>query len=188
MRLSNLDVGALSPTQQSVLDQIQQGPRGASSMSNGLVGPFSVWVRAPSIGGATQALGAAVRFESSLPDHVREVAICTVGVYHRAKFEFAAHRKIAIEAGVDAEALERLRNGSDPAFSGAEFIAYQIATQLLNDHRINPELYQQAITEFGEESLIELVTTVGYYCLVSHTLNAFEVPLSDGMVDPFPDE
>jgi 4-carboxymuconolactone decarboxylase len=186
MRLPKLDVADLNPAQQAVLDQIQQGPRGASGKHTGLVGPFGVWVRAPTVGGATQALGAAVRFASSLPADVREVAICTVGVYHRAKFEFAAHREMAVAAGVDANALDRLRDGQDPAFSGAEGIAHQIAVQLLNDHRLETDLYQRALEEFGEEGLIELVTTVGYYCLVSLTLNAFEVPLGDRMIDPFP--
>jgi hypothetical protein len=35
--------------------------------------------------------------------------------------------------------------------------------------------------------MIELVATIGYYCLISLTLNAFEIPLEPGMKDPFPE-
>jgi hypothetical protein len=47
---------------------------------------------------------------------------------------------------------------------------------------------EAGVSEFGEESMIELVLTVGYYCLICHTLNTFQVPLEPGMEDPFPGE
>ncbi len=39
----------------------------------------------------------------------------------------------------------------------------------------------------GEEQMIELVMTVGYYCLISHALNAFQIQVTDQMTDLFPD-
>jgi 4-carboxymuconolactone decarboxylase len=48
--------------------------------------------------------------------------------------------------------------------------------------------YVAACDTFGETGLIELVGIIGYYCMVSLTLNAFEVSLTDGMEDPFPDD
>ena len=83
-RLGKLDESALDAAQRAVLESIRQSPRGSST---GLRGPFGVWVRAPDIGGPTQALGAVVRFGTSLADNVREVAICTVGHHYRARFE-----------------------------------------------------------------------------------------------------
>lgn len=188
MRLPPLDAGALSPARKAVYDAIQQGPRSSGGRQVGMAGPFGVWVRAPRVGGAIQALGTAVRYESTLAANVREVAICTVGMFYRARFEFAAHRRLAVEAGVDDAKLECLRTGRDPGFAADEDVAWRVAVELLNEHRISDALYAEAHAAFGEEGLIELVTTVGYYCLVSHTLNAFEVPLGEGMTDPFPGE
>ena len=128
----------------------------------------------------------AIRFGATLPDNVREVAICTVGLYYRARFEFAAHYAIALKAGVSAEKLDRLRDGEVPGFEHGEAIAWRVATALLEDHRLDDALYGQALAALGEEQLIELVQTIGYYCLVSHTLNAFDVPLNEGMPDPWP--
>ena len=39
---------------------------------------------------------------------------------------------------------------------------------------------------FGEAGLMDLVATVGYYGMVSMTLNVFEVTLPEGEKDPLP--
>jgi hypothetical protein len=41
-----------------------------------------------------------------------------------------------------------------------------------------PELtYRQAVDAFGESGAAELIYLVGLYCLVSCTLNGFDVPV-----------
>ncbi len=184
-RLPPLDVDDLKPEQREVLDAIRRGPRGARI---GLVGPFDVWVRAPRIGQAVQSLGAAARFATTLSENVKEVAICTVGAHYRARFEFAAHSRMAVAAGVTPAVVEAIRAGAEPSFErDDEALAYRLARALVTTHRIDDDSYRQAERTFGEQALIELVTIIGYYCLVSLTLNAFEVPLTDAMTDPFPD-
>lgn len=187
MRLPELNEGDLNAEQREVLTAIQDGPRKRQHGKIGLVGPFAVWVRAPKIGFATQALGAAARFGSSLPENVKEVAICTVGAFYRAKFEFSAHARLAVSAGVSSQAVEQLRIGAAPELEGGEAIAHQVAKALIRQHQLDEATYAAAFAEFGESGLIELVGIIGYYCMVSLTLNAFEVPLVDGMEDPFPD-
>jgi 4-carboxymuconolactone decarboxylase len=188
MRLQEIQEADLSPEQLAVLRAIQSGPRKQQHGSIGLVGPFSVWVRAPKIGLPTQALGAAARYESDLPESVKEVAICTVGAFYRAKFEFAAHARLAAQAGVAKAAIEKLRLGQEPQLDGGEALAHAVARELVTGHRIDDATYVAACDTFGETGLIELVGIIGYYCMVSLTLNAFEVPLTDGMEDPFPDD
>jgi len=184
-RLSPLTEAELTPEQKAVLEAIESGPRG----TRGLVGPFGVYARAPGIGFAAQALGAAVRFKAaSLTENVKEVAICTVGAFFHSKFEFAAHADLARKAGVDDAIVEALRTGAAPAFADArEAAAHRITAALLREHRLDDELYAEGRDLLGETGMIELIATIGYYCLVSLTLNTFEVPLRDGMTDPFPD-
>ena len=183
-RLSELNTDALNDAQRLVLKSIESGPRG----SMGLVGPFGIWVRSPTIGQMVQSLGATVRFETSLAEDVKEVAICAVGTHYHAKFEFAAHQRLARQAGVSEAVIEALRLGTDPQFDSPTLSAsYRIARRLLNDHRLDDETYSVGIDVFGENGLIELVNVIGYYCLVSLTLNAFEVPITANMTDPFPD-
>jgi 4-carboxymuconolactone decarboxylase len=188
MRLSPIDRDNLTPEQNAVLNTIEAGPRGEGRPGIGLIGPFGAWVRAPSIGDPVQALGSAIRFGTSLPENVKEVAICTVGAYYRSRFEFSAHRALAIRAGVAAEHLDQLIAGEEADFSGTELIAHTIASQMLNQHGLLDETYQTGLTAFTEAGMIELVTTIGYYCLISLTLNSFQIPLEPGMTDPFPDQ
>jgi 4-carboxymuconolactone decarboxylase len=187
MRLTEMTKQDLDRNQRVVFDEIEQGPRGRGRTDIGLSGPFGVFVRQPGIGGPAQALGAAIRFQSGLPENIKEVAICTVGAFHRARFEFAAHQQLALQAGVDEACLEQLRTGEAADFVGDEAVAHRIASQLLNEHRIEATTYADGQERFGEHGMIEIVMTVGYYCLISHTLNAFEIPLSETMVDPFPE-
>lgn len=187
-RLSPLTEAELDDEQRAFLDRLNQGPRAARHGRIGLVGPFGVWARAPHVGEPVQALGAALRFETSLPENVKEVAICTVGAFHRARFEFAAHRRLALRAGVSEAAIDRLQAGRVPDLEGDEEVAHALTDELLRSHRPSQETFDRALEAFGQSGLIELVTLVGYYGLVSYTLNAFDVDLAEGMVDPFPDD
>ena len=183
-RLAPLAEADLTPAQRAVFDAIQGGPRG----NMGLVGPFGVYVRAPGVGNAAQALGAAVRFNTALAENVKEVAICTVGAFFHSRFEFAAHAELANKAGVAESVIEALRVGATPRFEDArECVAHRVAAALLREHRVNDALYAEGLSLLGETQLVELVATVGYYCLVSMTLNMFQVPLRPGMTDPFPE-
>lgn len=105
MRLAPIEREQLNQQQQEVLNNIEQGPRGNGRPGIGMVGPFGAWVRSPDVGGSVQALGSAIRFGSSLPENIKEVAICTVGAHYRSKFEFSAHRRLAIQTGVDESTL-----------------------------------------------------------------------------------
>jgi 4-carboxymuconolactone decarboxylase len=183
-RLPEVDTTALTDEQQRLYESLMSRPEVAAL---GLVGPFGVWMHAPELGLAMSRLGGHVRFTSSLAPNVTEVAICTTGAFHHAKFEFAAHRGLAIRAGVDEAAVDRLGAGEDPGFEGDEAAAHAVATEILRDHRVSDATYADAEARFGPRGMVELLTTVGYYCLISTLLNGFDIPLVDGMADPFPD-
>ncbi|HIG42969.1 MAG: hypothetical protein ABGY96_30255 [bacterium] len=186
MRLSPIDRNNLNEAQQTVLEAIERGPRGNARPGIGMIGPFGAWVRAPSVGGAAQALGAAIRFGSSVPENIKEVAICTVGAHFKSKFEFSAHKRLGMQAGLNETQLNQLRDGESPTFEGDEMISYRIASEMLETHGITDQTYKAGVDAFTETCMIELVTTIGYYCLISLTLNSFQIPLEDGMEDPFP--
>jgi 4-carboxymuconolactone decarboxylase len=187
-RLTPLDRDALTPEQRALVEAVEHGPRAARHGSIGMAGPFGVWLHAPTLGDAAQRFGAVVRFGTTLPEHVKEVAICTVGAHFKARFEFAAHAPLAIAAGVDPAAIEAIRCGRQPALSDpAQALAHEITRTLLDAHRLSDTQYRDARAVFSEAELVELVTVIGYYCQISLTLNAFEVPLTPGMADPFTD-
>ncbi len=182
-RLPDLDPDDLSEPQQRLYASLQNRPE---IRANGLVGPFAVWMHAPDLGAPMATLGAGIRFQASLQATATEVAICTTGVFYGASFEVAAHRPLAIAAGVDEEALDRLAAGGEPGFEGDDALAHAVADELLRTHTISEATFQAATDRFGHQGVVELTTTVGYYALNALLLNAFEIPLAPGMDDPLP--
>jgi len=184
--------GALTEAQQRVYDAIAGGPRATST--NGLIkadgslaGPFNAWVHAPHIGERIQAVGEAMRFGLSLPPRLAELAILCVAHEWQAQFEWFAHSRMAAAAGLEADVIEALRTGAEPALrEDADRAVYTLAKGLLGPgHRIPESVYQHAVALIGLDAVVEVVNLVGYYCLVSSVLNGFAVPLPDGVTPPF---
>ena len=179
-RLPELDPAKFSPEQKKVHEAILAGPRGK------VVGPLKVWLNNPGLAEHAQALGAYARFNSSLPPRLSELAICITGAFWKANFEWFAHAPLAIKAGIDPAAVEAIRAGATPQLTKSDEQAiYDFATELLKTRRVSNATFERAKDELGETSVIDLVGIIGYYGLVSVTLNAFELPLPEGEKEPF---
>ena len=68
-----------------------------------------------------------------------------------------------------------------------ELLVHEIATTLLERGRLGEELYRRGLARLGERGMVELVATLGYYCLVSLTLNAFELCLPEAIAPELED-
>src|SRR6201994_2504855 len=111
----------MSDEQRAVVDAIQSGPRGA-----GLRGPFNALLRSPTLCGLVQRVGAYVRFGSSIPPQLNELAICMAGRKWGAQYEFYAHRRLGIEAGLNPAILDSIAAGRRPGdMSGDETLVYE---------------------------------------------------------------
>jgi 4-carboxymuconolactone decarboxylase len=62
---------------------------------------------------------------------------------------------------------------------------HDFARELLTTRRVSSATFERAKKELGESGVIDLVGIIGYYGLVSVTLNAFELPLPEGEKAPF---
>jgi 4-carboxymuconolactone decarboxylase len=181
-RLRPLSRAELDDDQAAVWDQIttsrKRGSLDLVDADGGLIGPFNAMVHASGIGRHLAALGAALRFESSLERRLIEIATCAVGGYWRSEFELWAHRPMAIAAGVDPDAVAALASGADPTFErDDEAVVFEVTRQLLRTGRCDDETFDKAHTLLGDRGLVELTTLVGYYCTISLLLNMFEVPV-----------
>lgn len=182
-RLSALNKDQLDEERLALWDAIA-GPRGDSIVNDagGLHGPFNAWLHAPVIGRAMSRLGAALRFEMSIDRRLIELAIITVGAHHQAEFEWYAHAAMARDSGVSDAVIDSIGNGEAPAFEhDDERVVYDVARQLVEVGRVDDAAYQAAAGLLGEQGMVELVSLCGYYSLISYTLNAFEVPLPEGV-------
>jgi 4-carboxymuconolactone decarboxylase len=179
-RLPELDPATFTPEQKKVHEAVLAGPRGK------VVGPIKVWLKNAGLAEHAQALGAYCRFNSSLPPRLSELAICITGAFWKANYEWFAHAPLAIKAGIDPATIEAIRTGATPKLvKSDEQAIYDFATELTRSRRVSNATFERAKKELGETSVIDLVGIIGYYSLVSVTLNAFELPLPEGQKLPF---
>jgi len=174
-RLQALDPAALTDEQRAVHAAIAEGPRG------GLRGPLAVWLRRPRLAETAQELGRYCRYDSSLPKALSELAILVTARVWGSEYEWFAHKRFALEAGIDPAAVEAIRTHATPVFTDpAQQAVHDIATTLYRDRRLPEKLYARGLAVLGEAQLVDLVGVLGYYALISMTINVFEVDLPPG--------
>ena len=174
-RMPPLDPASLTPEQRRVHDAIAAGPRGV------VQGPLAVWLRRPELADRAQALGAYCRYGSALEPRLSELAILVTARIWGSEFEWFAHRQHALKAGLPPEVIEAIRTHGTPALADAEAQAvYDVATTLNRTRRLDDALYARALGVLGESRLVDLVGVLGYYTLISMTINVFEVERPDG--------
>ncbi|MDH3660878.1 MAG: carboxymuconolactone decarboxylase family protein [Alphaproteobacteria bacterium] len=180
-RLRDLSYDDMSAEQKRIHDEIAAGPRGA------VVGPLKVWLHSPALADRAQKLGAHARYHSSLPPHLSELAILVTGSIWQADFEWYAHVGPAREAGIPQAVIEAIRAGEEPPITDEPSQAvYKVAREMHENRRLSDDTYGAACTALGEQGLVDLIGILGYYTLISMTLNAFEVETPDGS-KPFAD-
>ena len=189
-RFALIPVENLTPEQRQMYDAIRSGPRaklGNSSASKPgpLGGPFNVWLRDPDIGNRVQALGEAIRFRSSLPAKLNEMAIIITARFWTSQYEWYAHAKLAIDAGLDPAIVKDIAEHRRPAkMAEDEAIVYDFSKELHEKHGASDETYRRALDKFGERGVFDLIAVNGFYSLVSMCLNVDRTPLPEG--EPVP--
>jgi 4-carboxymuconolactone decarboxylase len=169
----------MTEAQRKVADEITSGPRG------GLRGPFQAWLRSPELADRLQKLGEHLRFNSSLPRRLNEFAILITARAWDAQFEWFAHHRLALEAGLKPQIAADLAEGRRPAgMADDEAAVFDFCTQLRAQRRVDDATLQRATSLLGEQGVVDLIGVSGYYDIVSMTLNVAEVSLPDGVADP----
>ncbi len=181
-RYREISPAKMSPAQKRVHDQIVAGKRGRFG------GPFQLLIHAPEICGLASQLGEHLRWGTSLPDRLSELAIITTARFWRAQYEWHAHAPLAQKAGVPAAAIEAIRTGGTPAFTAPdEALVYRLCSEIFRTQRLSDASFEAAVAAFGEAGLVEIIGIIGYYTLIGNTLNVFQVPLPAGETPPFPE-
>ena len=175
-RFKPLTYDEMTPAQKTLTDHLLSGERA------GMGGPFNVMLRSPEIGDAMQKLGAQVRFHSSLPRRLNEFAIVITGRFWNAQYEWYAHKRLALQAGLNPAIIDALAAGQrPPAMQPDEAVLYDFVTELLRTKQVSDATFVAARDTLGERGVVDLISVVGYYCLVSMALNVDRYPLPPGV-------
>lgn len=179
-RFKELTPSEMTDAQRKAYESIVSGPRG------GARGPFNALLRSPELADRVQRVGEYIRFNSSLPARLNELAILVVARYWSAQYEWYAHRLLALAAGLDSQLIDSLALGKRPAKMRVdESAVYDFCRELHETKAVADSTYAAALAQCGEQGVIDLLGVSGYYTLVSMVLNIDRHPLPDG-VEPLP--
>ena len=161
----------MSDAQRAAADELIAGPR------KGVKGPFVALLRSPELMARLQRVGEFLRFQSSLPVRVSEFATLVVSRQWTQQFEWFTHVPLAIKAGTARETIDALSEGRRPAtMSAQEAMVYDFVTELAVNKGVSDSLYRECVGSLAEQGVLELIGLVGYFTLISMTLNVARTP------------
>ena len=182
-RIPKLAPSALDDEQRALYDAITGGRRAQGPQvfrladpEGRLEGPFNAFLLQPRLGAALQAIGSAVRYETSLSDRAREIAILVVSVHWESAFEWYAHEAVGRNVGLTDDELEALGKRRYDAFTGDEQVIARTTHLLVDERDLDDDAYAEALAVLGEPGLFELLTLVGYYAALALQLRVLRVP------------
>jgi 4-carboxymuconolactone decarboxylase len=172
----------LTIEQRAVCAEVIAGKRGK------VPAPMIAWLRNPDLARRVQTLGELLRYDTTLEPQLAELAIIICGRHWTSHLEWKAHKAYALQAGVAPDVVADIAARRAPKLTDERQSAvYDVSTTLLSTSRVPPALYVRAVKELGERGMVELVSILGYYCLASLTLNAFELGLPESIAPELED-
>jgi len=170
----------MNADQKAVYDKIVSGPRGK------IQGPLRAALHNAELADKWQALGALLRYGTSLPPRLSELAILVTGRACNSPFEWHAHRIEGEKAGIEPAIIEALLARTEPpGLSVSDALVWRYAVELNAHKSVSDATYRAAVAHFGERTVVELTALIGYYTLVAMTLNCHEIPLPEGAQPAF---
>ena len=178
-RFTLLTEAAMTARQREAYQGIVSGPR------KGAAGPFNALLRSPDVADRVQRVGEYVRFHSTIPAPLNELAILITGRFWGAQFEFWAHSRLARAAGLPGAIIDAVAEGRRPSsMSDDERIVYDFCTEMFRDKAVSDAAFKAVVDRFGEQGVIDLIAACGYYSIVSMVLNVDRYPLPAGEQPP----
>jgi 4-carboxymuconolactone decarboxylase len=180
-RFAKLSVDQLDDAQKKVAERILK------VSSAGLGGPYSMLLRSPTLAARYLGMTDYLRFETSLPHRLNELAILIEARLWDAQYEWWAHYPIALKAGLAKDVADAIREGRRPTtMKPDEAIVYDVCIELLRDRHLTDATFARAKEMLGEQQVVDLVAVAGFYVMVSSVIIAGEVGIPNGDPPPLP--
>lgn len=173
---------------QELLDAAKRadGPGGRHMAKTGqFPGPYNFLLRSPELATRWRGLADYIRFDTSLPLRLNELAILIQARYWTAQFEWWAHYPLALRAGLDQSVADDLKVGRRPAaMQPDEEAVYDFCIELMQDKAVSDGTFAKAKQELSEQQIVDLVAVAGFYATVSMILNTVEADIPGGEAPP----
>jgi 4-carboxymuconolactone decarboxylase len=156
------DKKSLPEQHQGVIDYLVQ-TRGA--VSHG----FSVLLNSPDLAGRIAHTGSYVRFESTLPDRLRELAALTASAEMGNLYERTIHAGDVAKLGVPQSTIDAIVHlqALAPDVPAEDSLPVRAARELLRVHELSQATFEEARTQLGDQGVVDLVGNIGYYTMLA---------------------
>ena len=181
MRFPPLKAEELNPAQKAWADAITAPPRHAKFTNP----PYRAYIRSPDLAPRLTALTEYLRWNTSLPPRLSELAILITARQWTAQYEWFAHYTLALKGGLDPKIVGDIAAGNRPAnMKDDEAALYDLAMALYRDKKVTDAVYRAALDKFGERGIMDIIGIIGYYDLVSMTLITMQAAAPNDSVPP----
>jgi 4-carboxymuconolactone decarboxylase len=182
-RFAPLKAEELSPPQKAWADMIAAPPRNAKFNNP----PYRAYIRNPELAPRLTAMSEYLRWNTSLPPRLSELAILITARQWTAQYEWFAHYPLALKAGLDPKVAGDIAAGRRPdTMKDDEAALYDLATALYRDKKVSDPIYQAALEKFGERGIMDIIGIIGYYDITSMTLITMQAGAPNDSVPPLP--
>jgi 4-carboxymuconolactone decarboxylase len=121
-------------------------------------------------------LGSQIRFESELPDNVRELVALVASVEMDGVYEQAIHTRDAIPTGVSQATIDAANaKGELTSATPDEQLAARFTRELTRTRHVTEETFAAALARFGDSGVVQLTATAAYYSMLAFVHNALLV-------------
>jgi 4-carboxymuconolactone decarboxylase len=173
----------LNAEQKKWADLITAPPRNAKFVNP----PYRAYIYNPELANRLTALSEYLRWNTSLPPRLSELAILITARQWTAQYEWYAHYPLALKGGLDPKIADAIAAGKRPeGMKEDETALYDLATELYRDKKVSDPAYKAALNQFGERGIMDIIGVIGYYDLVSMTLITMQAGMPDDKVTPLP--
>jgi 4-carboxymuconolactone decarboxylase len=177
VRFAPLKTDELTPQQKALADSLAAPPR------NGKINnpPFRAYARSPELAERLIALADYLRWHTSLPPRLSELAILITAREWTAQYEWQAHYPQAMKGGLDPAVAAAIAAGKRPdGMKPDEAALYDFATALYRERKVSDSVYKAAFEQFGERGIMDMIGIIGFYDITSMTLITMQAGVPDG--------
>ena len=180
-RLPLMEMQSMNDAQRQAAEALIAGPR------KGVIGPFIPLLRSPELLDRMQRVGEYLRFRNTIPQKLVELAILITARHVDNAFEWVVHQPLAMKEGVSRATIEAINAGRRPeAMGDDEASVHDFVRELLQTSFVADPAYARVLERFGEQGVVDLSGTVGYFVAVCYVMNVAGTPAPAAAADAMP--
>ena len=171
----------LTAAQKAAIDAVMSGPR------KHMGGPFPALSRSPELMNRVQKVGEYLRFMCPLEKRLGEFAAIIAARHYDQQFEWWAHYRQAVEAGLKKDIADAVGEGRRPVgMAQDEEVLYDFLTEALRNNGVCDTTYARTVKQYGEQNMVDILAVAGYYGLLALVMNVARTPVPEGHALPLP--